>query len=143
MTLLPPRPARTDTLFPHTTLFRSSRRDAGVEAARSRLMRSKFYEDPIDTYLPQNGNRGYRVSRYELELSYKPASNRLAGRAVIVAVTTAVRAWFTLDLSQALTVSKVLVNGSKVAKFSHQQGKLALTPQQKIPTGGVPEITVH
>ncbi|MGW5920869.1 M1 family metallopeptidase [Nocardia fluminea] len=106
-------------------------------------MRSKFYEDPIDTYLPQNGNRGYRVSRYELELSYKPASNRLAGRAVIVAVTTAARTWFTLDLSQALTVSKVLVNGSKAAKFSHQQGKLALTPQQKIPTGGVLEITVH
>ncbi len=106
-------------------------------------MRSKFYEDPIDNYLPQNGNRGYRVSRYELELSYKPASNRLAGRAVIIAVTTTVRPWFTLDLSQALTVSKVLVNGSKAAKFAHQQGKLAVTPQQKIPAGGVLEITVH
>ncbi|WP_278260581.1 M1 family metallopeptidase [Nocardia sp. AG03] len=106
-------------------------------------MRSKFYEDPIDPYLPQNGNRGYRVSRYELDLSYRPASNRLAGRAVVIAVTTAVRTWFTLDLSQALTVSKVLVNGSKAAKFAHQQGKLAVTPQQKIPAGGVLEITVH
>lgn len=105
-------------------------------------MRGKFYEDPIDPYLPQNGNRGYRVSRYELELSYRPASNRLAGRAVVIAVTTAARTWFTLDLSQALTVSKVLVNGSKVAKFAHQQGKLAITPQQKIPAGGVLEITV-
>lgn len=106
-------------------------------------MRSKFYEEPIDAYLPQNGNRGYRVSRYELELSYKPASNRLAGRAVIIAVTTTVRPWFTLDISQALMVSKVLVNGSKAVKFVHQQGKLALTPQQKIPAGGVLEITVH
>ena len=26
-------------------------------------MPSKFYEEPIDAYLPQNGNRGYRVSR--------------------------------------------------------------------------------
>ncbi|TCK01123.1 M1 family metallopeptidase [Nocardia alba] len=105
-------------------------------------MRSKFYEDPIDAYLPQNGNRGYRVSRYELELGYKPASNRLAGRAVIIAVTTTARPWFTLDMSQALMVSKVLVNGSKAVKFVHQQGKLALTPQQKIPAGGVLEITV-
>ncbi len=32
----------------------------------------------IDDYLPQNGNRGYRVSRYELELMYKVAANRLA-----------------------------------------------------------------
>ncbi|MFI5503128.1 M1 family metallopeptidase [Nocardia asteroides] len=106
-------------------------------------MRSKFYEDPIDSYLPQNGNRGYRVSRYELELAYRPASNRLAGRAVIIAVTTTVRAWFTLDLAQALTVSKVFVNGAKAAKFAHQQGKLAVTPSQKIPAGGVLEITVH
>ncbi|MFD3746775.1 M1 family metallopeptidase [Nocardia sp. NPDC058633] len=106
-------------------------------------MRSKFYEDPIDHYLPQNGNRGYRASRYELELSYKPASNRLAGRAVVIAVTTTVRPWFTLDMSQALMVSKVLVNGSKAVKFVHQQGKLAVTPQQKIPAGGVLEITVH
>ncbi|MFC4124304.1 M1 family metallopeptidase [Nocardia rhizosphaerae] len=106
-------------------------------------MRRKFYEEPIDDYLPQNGNRGYRVSRYELELGYKPASNRLAGRAVIIAVTTAVRTWFSLDLSQALTVSKVFVNGSKAAKFSHQHGKLSVTPQQKIPAGGVLEITVQ
>ncbi|MFC6010115.1 M1 family metallopeptidase [Nocardia lasii] len=106
-------------------------------------MPNKFYQDPIDTYLPQNGNRGYRVSRYELELGYKPASNRLAGRAVIIAVTTAAQPRFTLDLSQALTVSKVLVNGSKAVKFTHQQGKLALTPQQKIPAGGVLEITIH
>ena len=33
--------------------------------------------------------------------------------------------------------------GAKAAKFSHQQGKLALTPQQKIPAGGVLEITVQ
>ncbi|MFF0541755.1 M1 family metallopeptidase [Nocardia thailandica] len=106
-------------------------------------MRRKFYEDPIDSYLPQNGNRGYRVSRYELELGYRVASNRLAGRAVIIAVTTAVRDWFALDLSQALTVAKVYVNGTKAARYTHQHGKLAITPQQKIPAGGVLEITVQ
>lgn len=100
-------------------------------------------DQPIDDYLPQNGNRGYRVSRYELELVYKVASNRLAGRADITAVTTGVRDRFALDLSQALAVSKVFVNGAKPAKFTHQHGKLVITPRQRIPAGGVLALTVQ
>ncbi|WP_282776347.1 M1 family metallopeptidase [Nocardia sp. CC201C] len=107
------------------------------------MIRDKFYEDPIDDYLPQNGNRGYRVSRYELELVYKVASNRLAGRAAITAVTTGVWDRFALDLSQALNVSKVLVNGAKAAKYSHQRGKLVITPQQKIPSGGALHLVIQ
>ncbi|WP_174187786.1 M1 family metallopeptidase [Nocardia barduliensis] len=106
-------------------------------------MAGKFYEAPIDDYLPQNGNRGYRVSRYELELSYRVAANRLAGRAVITAVTTEVRPRFALDLSQALSVSKVSVNGAKAAKFTHQHGKLVITPNQRIPAGGVLALVVQ
>ena len=41
----------------------------------------------IDSYLPKNGNAGYRVSRYELDLEYKVAINRLSGSATITAVT--------------------------------------------------------
>ncbi|MBJ8346010.1 M1 family metallopeptidase [Antrihabitans sp. YC2-6] len=106
-------------------------------------MSGKFYEDPIDPYLPQAGNRGYRVSRYELELQYKVASNRLAGAATITAVTTAVRQKFSLDLAQSMSVSKVFVNGSRAAKHSHQHGKLSITPQDKIPAGGVLSISVQ
>ncbi|MFE3193770.1 M1 family metallopeptidase [Nocardia sp. NPDC059240] len=101
------------------------------------------FDEPIDDYLPQNGNRGYRVSRYELELVYKVASNRLAGRADITAVTTTVRDRFALDLSQSLAVSKVFVNGAKPAKFVHQRGKLVITPRQRIPAGGVLALSVH
>ena len=106
-------------------------------------MPGKYSEDPIDPYLPQNGNRGYRVSRYELELQYRVASNRLTGRATITAVTTAVQSKFALDLSQALTVSKVSVNGSRADKHSHQRGKLTITPTDKIPAGGVLSIVVQ
>ncbi|MET8876577.1 M1 family metallopeptidase [Nocardia sp. NPDC004604] len=106
-------------------------------------MRGKFYEEPIDEYLPQNGNRGYRVSRYELELTYKVTSNRLAGRAAITAVTTGVSDRFALDLSQALTVAKVFVNGAKPAKYVHQHGKLVITPQHRIPAGGVLGLVVQ
>ncbi|WP_159841868.1 M1 family metallopeptidase [Nocardia sp. CY41] len=106
-------------------------------------MTGKFYEAPIDEYLPQNGNRGYRVSRYELELAYRVSANRLTGRAAITAVTTEVRPRFALDLSQALSVSKVSVNGAKAAKYTHQHGKLVITPQQRIPAGGVLSLVVQ
>ena len=57
----------------------------------------------IDPYLPNNGNFGYRVSRYELDLEYKVAINRLSGSATITAVTLAELRTFTLDLSGALS----------------------------------------
>ncbi|MBH0781321.1 M1 family metallopeptidase [Nocardia bovistercoris] len=106
-------------------------------------MPNKFYDKPIDEYLPQNGNRGYRVSRYELTLVYKVAGNRLTGRAEITAVTTEVRPRYALDLSQSLSVSKVFVNGVKAAKYTHQRGKLVVTPQQRIPAGGVLALVVQ
>ncbi|MEU8897650.1 M1 family metallopeptidase [Nocardia sp. NPDC048505] len=106
-------------------------------------MRGKFYEPPIDEYLPQNGNRGYRVSRYELDLVYKVASNRLAGRAEITAVSTEARDLFALDLSQSLTVAKVFVNGSKAARYTHRNGKLVITPAQRIPAGGALVLVVQ
>ncbi|MCM6774710.1 M1 family metallopeptidase [Nocardia sp. CDC159] len=106
-------------------------------------MTEKFYEEPIDAYLPQNGNHGYRVSRYELELEYRVASNRLAGRAAITAVTTEARSRFALDLSQSLSVFKVFVNGTKAARYTHQRGKLTITPVQRIPAGGALAIVVQ
>ncbi|QLY28722.1 M1 family metallopeptidase [Nocardia huaxiensis] len=106
-------------------------------------MVNPFADDPIDDYLPQNGNRGYRVSRYDLELEYKVSSNRLAGRAEITAVALGTRDRIALDLSQALGVSKVFVNGAKAAKYLHQRGKLVITPQQKIPAGGALIVAVH
>ncbi|TQF75004.1 M1 family metallopeptidase [Rhodococcus spelaei] len=103
----------------------------------------KFYEEPIDPYLPSAGNRGYRVSRYELDLTYKVSSNRLAGKASITAATTEIRPRFAFDLSQSLAVSKVTVNGSRSVKYTHQHGKLTVTPAHKIPAGGALSVTVQ
>ena len=47
----------------------------------------------IDPYLPANGNFGYRVSRYELDLEYKVAINRLSGSATITAGDAGVAAY--------------------------------------------------
>lgn len=92
---------------------------------------------PLDPYLPESGNRGYRVSRYELELTYKVVSNRLDGRATIIATTTDVRAKYSLDLAQSMRVAKVTVNGRRPAKFAHRSGKLTVTPAEKLPAGAV------
>ncbi|SON60007.1 Aminopeptidase N [Mycobacterium simulans] len=97
----------------------------------------------IDPYLPKNGNFGYRVSRYELDLEYKVASNRLTGSATITAVTLTALQQFTLDLSTALTVSKVSVNGKRAAQFSSRGGKLRVRLESKLPTGAALSIVVR
>ncbi|RVW00540.1 M1 family metallopeptidase [Rhodococcus xishaensis] len=110
---------------------------------RSTVKPGKAPDEPIDPYLPRHGNRGYRVSRYDLALVYKVHSNRLAGTASITATTTDVRSRFTLDLAQAMQVSKVSVNGRRSAKFTHRGGQLTITPAQKIPAGGILAVTVQ
>ncbi len=97
----------------------------------------------IDPYLPSTGNFGYRVSRYELDLEYKVAINRLAGAATITAVTLAELAAFTLDLANALSVSKVTVNGRRPAHFRTAAGKLHITLADSLPAGAAMTIAVR
>jgi len=97
----------------------------------------------IDSYLPKNGNAGYRVSRYELDLEYKVAINRLSGSATITAVTLTGLQELTLDLSDALTVSKVSVNGKRAAHFACHDRKLRIRLQSKLATGAAMSILVR
>jgi aminopeptidase N len=97
----------------------------------------------IDPYLPHNGNFGYRVSRYELDLTYKVAVNRLSGSATITAVTLAAVRRFSLDLSDALTVSKVTVNGRPPQGFSRTHGKLNISLAAALPAGAALTVNVR
>jgi aminopeptidase N len=97
----------------------------------------------IDEYLPKNGNPGYSVSRYELDLQYKVSTNRLTGSATITAVTTTQLQQLTLDLSSALTVSKVSVNGKRAAQFSCSRGKLRVRLASKLAAGAALSIVVR
>jgi aminopeptidase N len=83
-----------------------------------------------DPYLPTHGNGGYRVEHYDLDVDYKPASNRLTGRAVLTAVAGAPLSRFSLDLA-AFRVPRVLVDGER-AKFSHSRSKLHVTPPRPV-----------
>ncbi|MCV7299827.1 M1 family metallopeptidase [Mycobacterium barrassiae] len=97
----------------------------------------------IDPYLPANGNFGYRVSRYELDLEYKVAINRLTGTATITAVTLAALRTFTLDLSHAFTVTKVTVNGRRPERFRSSQNKLHIGLSEALPAGAAMSIVVR
>ncbi|GFG65857.1 peptidase M1 [Mycobacterium kubicae] len=97
----------------------------------------------IDPYLPKNGNFGYRVSRYELELEYQVGANRLSGIATITAVTVTELQSFTLDLSPALSVRKVSVNGEPAGQFSCRGGKLRVKMATKLATGAAMTVVVR
>ena len=97
----------------------------------------------IDPYLPTNGNLGYRVSSYELALEYKVSINRLSGSATITAAALAELEEFTLDLADALTVSKVSVNGKRAAHFACRMGKLRIRLSSKLASGAAMSIVVH
>ena len=52
-----------------------------------------------DPYFPTDGNGGYDVAHYDLDLSYDPATDRLQGRATISARATQALSRFNLDLN--------------------------------------------
>ncbi|TFV60070.1 M1 family peptidase [Mycobacterium sp. PS03-16] len=109
----------------------------------TRSKKTKSQSPVIDPYLPGSGNFGYRVSRYELDLEYKVAINRLSGTATITAVTLAALRTFTLDLSGTMSVTKVAVNGRRPARFSVGNGKLSITLSAPLPAGAALVVDVR
>ena len=105
--------------------------------------KKKGSQPVIDPYLPANGNFGYRVSRYDLDLEYKVEINRLTGTATITAVTLATLRTFDLDLSDALGVTKVTVNGHRPAHFSASGSKLSIALRDALPAGAAMTIAIR
>jgi aminopeptidase N len=114
-----------------------------VKPSAKTAKKSSDKDAVIDEYLPKNGNPGYQVSSYELDLEYKVSINRLSGSATITAMTLDELQILTLDLSNALTVSKVSVNGKRAAHFSCRGGKLRIQLASKLATGAALSIVVR
>ena len=81
-----------------------------------------------DPYLPGAGTNAFRVERYELDLDYRVASNRLSGRAVLHGVTSVPASAIVLDLA-GLRATKVLLDGRKPLRFSQRAGQLVVSAQ--------------
>ncbi|WP_433825914.1 M1 family metallopeptidase [Actinoplanes sp. CA-015351] len=94
-----------------------------------------------DSYLPAHGNGGYRVLHYDLDLDYKVATNRLAGRAVITARAVQQLSRLTLDLGR-FRVQDVRVDG-RPAKFEHRPNKIKIRPERPIGYGATFKIEIR
>jgi aminopeptidase len=95
-----------------------------------------------DPYLPDSGNGGYRVTRYELDLAYRVPSNLLRGQARLFAVATQSLSRFSLDLA-GLRVTKVAVNGRRAQRFTTRGRKLHIWPAEALPVGATITVDVH
>lgn len=85
-----------------------------------------------DPYVAGNGNGGYGVDHYDLELRYRPVTNRLDGVATITATSTQQLERFSLDLSR-LRVGKLRIAGQRGARFTQSTHKLTITPARALP----------
>ena len=86
-----------------------------------------------DEYFPLDGNGGYDVRSYRLDLAYDPATDRLTGKATIKATATQDLSRFNLDLDE-MTVRSVRVRRA-AARWTHADGELAITPARGIREG--------
>lgn len=89
---------------------------------------------PEDPYLPGRPDVGFEVARYDLELEYRVATNRLAGRAVVHARAVRPLDRVALEL-QGLRVTHVLVGGRRPDRWTHRGGRLVIRLGQEVPAG--------
>ncbi|MFE0423538.1 M1 family metallopeptidase [Streptomyces sp. NPDC058953] len=87
-----------------------------------------------DSYLPQHGDDGYRVTAYDLDLAYVPHTGRLAGRAVVHGVALRGLPVVVLDLGR-FRLTGVFVDGARPARWAHRADKLRITPARPVEPG--------
>ncbi|WP_396449047.1 M1 family metallopeptidase [Actinomadura sp.] len=88
-----------------------------------------------DPYFPLEGNGGYDVRHYSLDLGYDPDYDQLDGTVTITARATQNLSRFDLDLS-GMDVEKVWVNRHRAA-YKRQGQELIITPRHGLRKGSV------
>ncbi|HEY9375922.1 MAG TPA: M1 family aminopeptidase [Jiangellaceae bacterium] len=83
-----------------------------------------------DPYFPLDGNGGYDVQHYLLEVAYDPGTDVLTGTATISARATQNLSSFNLDFS-GLTIRSIEVNG-RPAEWTREGDELTVTPRRGI-----------
>jgi aminopeptidase N len=83
-----------------------------------------------DPYFPLDGNGGYDVAHYDLDLRYDPATDVLSGTATVEATATQDLSALNLDLV-GLEVRSVTVDGEP-ATWTRDGGELTVTPARPL-----------
>ena len=87
-----------------------------------------------DPYFPLDGNGGYDVGQYALDLAYDPATDELSGTATIDARATQALSRFNLDFV-GFAIESVTVDGAP-ATWSRQGGELTVRPAGPLAADG-------
>ena len=95
-----------------------------------------------DPYFPLDGNGGYDVRHYDLDVRYDPATDVLDGRATITARATQHLSRFNLDLDGSLEVASARV-GRRSAGVTHVGDELTITPSRGIRKGSRFEVVIR
>ncbi|WP_138443812.1 M1 family metallopeptidase [Sinomonas susongensis] len=96
----------------------------------------------LDPYTPGHGTDSYRVQHYDLDLDVKLSSNRLEGRARLLAEAREDLDSVVLSLA-GLKASKVYVDGAKAAKTVQRDDQLVIRLRVPIPAGRTFELDVR
>ncbi|MFH8249383.1 M1 family metallopeptidase [Microbacterium sp. B2969] len=87
-----------------------------------------------DEYAPQSGDLGYDVESYDLDLSYRVRTNRLEGRAVIMAVAAVSTRSISLDLV-GLRATRARIDGDPRTTMQPGPRKLRVTSPRILEAG--------
>lgn len=87
-----------------------------------------------DPYTLQHGSTAFRVERYELDLDYRLASNRLAGRATLRCIAQEPSTVVVLDLV-GLNATKVQLDGQRIQKFNQRGDHLMIALKEPLSPG--------
>ncbi|KQY44578.1 peptidase M1 [Cellulomonas sp. Root137] len=91
-------------------------------------------QPPEDPYLPGRPDGGLNVDRYELDLDYRVATNRLDARAVLHARATRPLDRVSVSL-HGLRVTGVLVGGKRPERWTHRDGRIAIRLGRAVDAG--------
>ena len=83
-----------------------------------------------DPYFPLDGNGGYDVRHYGLDIKYTPETDVLDGVATIRSRATQNLSAFNLDF-QGLTIRSLTVDG-RPARWTRNGGELTVTPRRAL-----------
>src|SRR5690242_14438105 len=93
-----------------------------------------------DPYFPLDGNGGYDVAHYGIDVTYQPSLDELAGSTTITARATQDLSSFDLDF--LLTVKSVQVNSLPARFAGTPDGELAVTPAVPLAKGATFTVEV-
>jgi aminopeptidase N len=93
-----------------------------------------------DAYYPTYGNGGYDVGRYKLKVAYNPATDRLDGKAIVLARSTQRLCSFNFDFV-GMDVQRIKVDGDR-AGWSRTDHELTVVPRDDLKKGKAFRVTV-